>query len=96
MTKTESGLLEIAEILGEKIGYRIIDRQILKHRATKKLQDKKLAALINEHYPTEIENFINMILSETAIDNSNFLMRRTINCTKYYPRDKGLDNFLIK
>ena len=54
--KIGAGALEIADIVGEKIGYRVIDREIIEHLSDRKHQSRILDALDSERCPGMIED----------------------------------------
>ena len=74
------GALEVADILGKKIGYRIIDREILEHIVTREHLDKKLEAFIDERCPSEIEDILAMLFGERSFTQNEYsrLLFRTI------------------
>jgi cytidylate kinase len=74
------GALEIADILGKKIGYRVIDREILEHIVSREHLDKKLEAFIDERCPSEIEDILSMLFGEKSFTQNEYsrLLFRTI------------------
>ena len=66
------GALEIADILGKKIGYRVIDREILEHLTNRDHLDKKLEAFIDERCPSEIEDILAMLFGERSFSQSEY------------------------
>jgi cytidylate kinase len=74
------GALEVADILGKKIGYRVIDREILEHITARESLDKKLEAFIDERCPSEIEDILSMLFGEKSFSQSEYsrLLFRTI------------------
>ena len=74
------GALEVADILGKKIGYRVIDREILEHIVTREHLDNKLEAFIDERCPSEIEDILAMLFGERSFTQNEYsrLLFRTI------------------
>ncbi len=74
------GALEVADILGKKIGYRVIDREILEHIVSREHLDKKLEAFIDERCPSEIEDILATLFGEKSFSQSEYsrLLFRTI------------------
>ncbi|RJP84801.1 MAG: cytidylate kinase-like family protein [Desulfobacteraceae bacterium] len=54
------GALEVADILSNKIGYHVIDREIMEYLASRKGGDDGLAELIDEHCLSEMEDIFAM------------------------------------
>lgn len=65
------GVLEIADILAEKIGYRVVDREILEYIAKEEKLSKKTVAFFNEQYPGIISEYISWIFGEKAFTKSD-------------------------
>lgn len=64
------GVLETADILAKKIGYRVIDREILEHVAKDKQLSEKTVAFLNEQYPDIITEYLSWIVGEKAFAKS--------------------------
>jgi len=64
------GVLEVADILAKKIGYRVIDREILEHIAKDKKLSEKTVAFLNEQYPDVIIEYLSWIIGEKAFAKS--------------------------
>ncbi len=64
------GVLETADILAKKIGYRVIDREILEHIAKDKKLSDKTVAFLNEQYPDLIIEYLSWIVGEKAFAKS--------------------------
>ncbi|MDY7038288.1 MAG: cytidylate kinase family protein, partial [Thermodesulfobacteriota bacterium] len=60
------GALEIADILAEKIGYMVIDREILEHIAREAKLGERTVQLFDERYPGEIREFLSMAFGEKS------------------------------
>ncbi len=66
------GALEVADILSEKIGYRVVDREILEHIAEKaKIRDKTVA-VFDELYPGKMDEFWSLLLGEKSFTGSDY------------------------
>jgi cytidylate kinase len=65
------GVLEIADILAEKIGYRVVDREILEYIAKEEKLSRKTVAFFNEQYPGIISEYISWIFGEKAFSKSD-------------------------
>ena len=63
--KIGASTLEVADILGEKIGYRVIDREILEHLTDRKHQNKKTFSI--ESTIKKMHHPMNLIWSSTGI-----------------------------
>lgn len=64
------GVLEVADILAKKIGYRVIDREILEHISKDKKLSEKTVAFLNEQYPDLIVEYLSWIVGEKAFAKS--------------------------
>ena len=64
------GVLETADILSKKIGYRVIDREILEHIAKDKNLSEKAVAFLNEQYPDILTEYLSWIVGEKAFAKS--------------------------
>ena len=66
------GALEIADILAEKTGYRVVDREILEHIANRAKLSEKTVALFDERYPGEIGELLSLAFREKAFIKSDY------------------------
>ena len=66
------GALEIAVTLAERIGYRVVDRQILEYIASQANLSEKTAALFDERYPGKLSEFLSMAFGEKAFTKSDY------------------------
>ncbi|UCF83034.1 MAG: cytidylate kinase-like family protein [Desulfobacteraceae bacterium] len=66
------GAFEIADILAEKTGYRIVDREILEHIANQAKLSEKTVALFDERYPGEIGELLSLAFGEKAFIKSDY------------------------
>jgi len=66
------GALEIADILAEKTGYQVVDREILEHIANQAKLSEKTVALFDERYPGEIGELLSLAFREKAFIKSDY------------------------
>jgi cytidylate kinase len=66
------GALEIADMLAEKIGYTVIDREILEHIADEAKLESKTVAIFDERYPGEIDELVAMLFGEKSFVKSDY------------------------
>lgn len=66
------GALEVADILGEMIGYRVIDRGILETIAGEADLGEKTVALFDERYPGKLSELWAMAFGEKAFVESDY------------------------
>jgi cytidylate kinase len=66
------GSFEIANILSKKIGFRVIDREILEYLAKRKELDKKMEAFLEEKCPSGIEEMLAKIFGERAFPQTKY------------------------
>jgi cytidylate kinase len=66
------GALEIADILAEKTGYRVVDREILEHIANQAKLSEKTVALFDERYPGQIGELLSFAFREKAFIKSDY------------------------
>ncbi|MFH1242077.1 MAG: cytidylate kinase-like family protein [Pseudomonadota bacterium] len=66
------GALEIADIVAEKTGCRVVDRELLEHIAGEAQLNKKTVALFDERYPGLLEELLSMALTEKAFIESDY------------------------
>ena len=66
------GALEIAVTLAERIGYRVVDRQILEYIANQANLSEKTAAFFDERYPGKLAEFLSMAFGEKAFTRSDY------------------------
>jgi cytidylate kinase len=66
------GALEIADILAEKINYRVIDREIIEHIANEAKLSEKTVAIFDERYPGKIKEFLSFAFGEKSIIGSDY------------------------
>ncbi|MDY6880797.1 MAG: cytidylate kinase-like family protein [Desulfatiglans sp.] len=66
------GALEIADILAEKIGYHVVDRQIVEHMASETKLREETVSVFDERYPGEIREFLAMAFGERSFIRSDY------------------------
>jgi cytidylate kinase len=70
--KLGSGAVEIADLLAEKIRYRVVDQQILQHIATNASLSEKTVAIFDERYPGKISELVTLAFGEKAFIKSDY------------------------
>jgi cytidylate kinase len=70
--KLAVGAVEIADIVAEKIGYRVVDHQILQHIATHASLSEKTVAIFDERYPGKIRELVTLAFGEKAFIESDY------------------------
>ena len=66
------GALEIAVELAKRIGYRVIDREVLEHIAQKAGLGEKTASLFDEKYPGKMTEFLSFLFGENSFTKSDY------------------------
>jgi cytidylate kinase len=66
------GAVEIADLAAEKIGYRVVDQQILQHIATNASLSEKTVAIFDERYPGKIGELVTLAFGEKAFIKSDY------------------------
>ena len=66
------GAHEIATILAEKIGYRVVDREIVEYIADEAKLSEKTVALFDERYPGTLREFFALALGERAFIKNDY------------------------
>lgn len=66
------GALEIAEIVAPRIGYRVVDREILEHIAGQAELSEKTVALFDERYRGRVNEFLALAFGEKAFIKSDY------------------------
>jgi cytidylate kinase len=70
--KLAVGAVEIADIVAEKIGYRVVDQQILQHIATHASLSEKTVSVFDERYPGKITELVTLAFGEKAFIKSDY------------------------
>lgn len=71
--KIGAGALEIADLLAEKIHYRIMDRELLDHIAKDKDLSKKTIEFFDERYPGKMSELASMLFGEKSFIMSDYI-----------------------
>ncbi|MGB5746889.1 MAG: cytidylate kinase family protein, partial [Desulfobacterales bacterium] len=71
--KIGGGALEIADLLAEKIYYRIVDRELLEHIAQDKDLSKKTVEFFDERYPGKMSELGSMLFGEKSFIMSDYV-----------------------
>lgn len=66
------GAVEIADLVAQKIGYRVVDQQILQHIATTASLSEKTVAIFDERYPGKIAELVTLAFGEKAFIKSDY------------------------
>jgi cytidylate kinase len=66
------GAVEIADLVAEKIGYRVVDQQILQHIATNASLSQKTVSMFDERYPGKIAELVTLAFGEKAFIKSDY------------------------
>jgi len=70
--KLAVGAVEIADIVAEKIGYRVVDQQLLQHIATQASLSEKTVAIFDERYPGKLSELVTLVFGEKAFIKSDY------------------------
>lgn len=60
------GAVEIADLLAERTGYRVLDRGVLEHIAREAKLSEKTVALFDERYPGKLKEFVALAFGEKS------------------------------
>ena len=60
------GAMEIADILAEKTGYRVVDREVIEHISNNADLSKKTVAFFDEHYPGKMNELSALLFREKS------------------------------
>ncbi len=71
--KIGGGALEIADLLAEKIYYRVVDRELLEHMAKDKDLRKKTIEFFDERYPGKMSELASMLFGEKSFIMSDYV-----------------------
>lgn len=66
------GALEVADILAEKRGYRVIDREIVENIAERAKLSKSTVSFFDERYPGVLNEFLAMAFGEKSFIESDY------------------------
>ena len=71
--KIGAGALEIADLLAEKIYYRVVDRELLEHMAKDKDLSRKTVEFFDERYPGKMSELASMLFGEKSFIMSEYV-----------------------
>ena len=66
------GALEVADILGEMIGYRVVDRQLIEHISEEAKLSEKTVQIFDESYPGKMNECLTYLFGEKAFIKSDY------------------------
>jgi len=66
------GALEAADIVGQKIGFRVVDREILDHIAHEADLSRETVSQFDERYPGKMNEFLSLAFGEKAFIKSDY------------------------
>lgn len=66
------GALEVADILAEKIGYRVVDRQLIEHISKEAKLEEKTVHIFDERYPGKLNEFLAYAFGEKSFIKSDY------------------------
>jgi cytidylate kinase len=66
------GAVEVADLVAQKIGYRVVDQQILQHIATHASLSEKTVSIFDERYPGRIAELVTLAFGEKAFIKSDY------------------------
>jgi cytidylate kinase len=71
--KIGAGALEIADFLGEKLYYRVVDRELLEYMAKDRDLSKKTIEFFDERYPGKMSELASMLFGEKSFIMSEYV-----------------------
>ena len=71
--KIGAGALEIAGVLGDMVGYPVINREIIEHIADEAKLSDKTVRLFDGRYPGKLREFISMAFGEKSFVQSDYI-----------------------
>jgi len=71
------GAVEIADILAERIGWKVVDREIMEHIAEERSLSNKTLELFDEKYPGSVNNFASMMFGEKSFTMGDYMRTLT-------------------
>jgi hypothetical protein len=66
------GALEVADILGEMMGYRVVDRQLIEHISEEAKLSEKTVQIFDESYPGKMNECLTYLFGEKAFIKSDY------------------------
>lgn len=76
------GALEIADLLGKKIGYKVIDREIMEHIAGEKLLQADTLDGFDERYPGRMNEFASLLFGEKSFTMGDYMRQLAASVLK--------------
>lgn len=67
------GALEIADLLAPKIGYSVVDREMIEYIAKEKKLSEKTVAYFDERYPGKINELMSFLTAEQSFVKSDYI-----------------------
>ncbi|MBU1344356.1 MAG: cytidylate kinase-like family protein [Proteobacteria bacterium] len=67
------GALEIADLVSENIGYRVVDREILEHMVQDTHLSQKIIEFYDERYPGKMSELFSMLINEKTFIKSDYV-----------------------
>ena len=67
------GALEIADILGKELGYKVIDREIMEHIAGEKLLQTETLDSFDERYPGRMSELASMLFGDKSFTMGDYM-----------------------
>jgi len=66
------GAVEIADILAKKIGYRVVDRQILEHITNEIKLSSITTAAFDKRYPGKMSGYLSLLFKKTSFPDNDY------------------------
>lgn len=66
------GALEVADILGEMMGYRVVDRQLIEHISEEAKLSEKTVQIFDERHPGKMNECLTYLFGEKAFTKSDY------------------------
>ena len=70
--KIGAGALQVADILAEKIGYRVVDRQLIEHISEEAKLSETTVRIFDERYPGKMNEFLAYAFGEKSFIKSDY------------------------
>lgn len=81
------GALETGDLLAEKVGFKIVDREVLEHICNDAQLRESTVSFFDERYPGAAGNFLSMMFGERSFTMGDYLRR--LACAVYSIADSG-------
>lgn len=76
------GALDVANIIGEKLNYRVLDREIMEYICRKTQLSRESITTFDERYPGRVKEFMCRLLGDTPFDMQDYA--RQLFIVSYY------------